>query len=95
MSATTLWSARPRGLYHCALAGNLAAAKLLLELGADVNDTRDEGWPARNAGYTPLDYCTALAGERQYPKLAEFLRQNGAVHSADLGSAKSLVASAR
>ena len=74
----------PRGLHFCAQAGNLPAAKLLVELGADVNDTRDDGWPGKDAGYTPLDYCTEVAGEQSHPKLAEFLRKHGGQHASEL-----------
>ncbi len=69
--------AKPRGLYHCAMTGNLRAAKLLLKLGADVNETQDDGWPALNGGYTPLDYCTGVAGQWNFPRVAELLRQHG------------------
>ena len=74
----------PRGLHFCAQAGNLPSAKLLVELGADVNNTRDEGWPNEENGFTPLDYCTGVAGEQTHPKLAEFLRENGALHASEL-----------
>ena len=77
--------ARPRGLYHCALAGNLRAAKLLIELGADVNETRDDTWPGTNSGCTPLDYCSGVAGEQSHPALAEYLRQEGGLHASELG----------
>ena len=74
----------PRGLHFCAIAGNLPATKLLIELGADVNDTRDDGWPATDGGNTPLDYCSGVAGDQAHPELAEFLREHGAVHASDL-----------
>lgn len=76
--------AMPRGLHFCAQAGNLAAARLLVELGADVNDTRDEGWPNKEEGSTPLDYCTGVAGDQVHPELAEFLRKHGAKHASEL-----------
>ncbi len=68
---------RPCGLYHCALGGNLAAAKLLVELGADVNETDDKG-------RTALDYCTGAAAEHEHPDIAEFLRQHGGRHAEEL-----------
>lgn len=76
----------PRGLHFCAIAGNLQATKLLIELGADVNDRRDDDWPGTGGGFTPLDYCTGVAGEQAHPQVAEFLRQNGAEHASDMTS---------
>ena len=77
---------RPRGLHFCTQAGNFSAAKLLVELGADVNDTRDDGWPGEDLGCTPLDYCTGVAGKQEFPNLAEYLRENGAKHASELQS---------
>ena len=74
----------PRGLHHCARAGNLRAAKLLIELGADVNDTCDDCWPLEERKLTPLDYCTGIAGKQSHPKLAEYLRQHGGQHASEL-----------
>ena len=73
---------RPRGLYHCCLGGNLQLARLMVELGADVNETDDSDWPGRNAGCTPLDYCTGIAGDHEHPDIAAFLRDHGARHAA-------------
>lgn len=66
-----------------ARAGNLAAVKLLLDLGADANDTRDKGWPADNEGHTPLDYCSGVVGGQTHRELAGFLRQRGALHASE------------
>lgn len=73
----------PRGLCHSAEAGNLKVARLVITLGADVNE-RD------NDGHTPLDYCTGIAhtwlfkAAQYHSKLAELLRQHGALHGSDL-----------
>ncbi len=75
---------RIEGLYHCAIAGNLPATKLLIELGADVNDTRDDGWPGEGKGYTPLDYCTGVVGKTEHKKLAQYLQDNGGKHRSEL-----------
>lgn len=79
----------PRGLHFCAIAGNLPATKLLVELGADVNDTRDDGWPATNGSHTPLDYCTGVAGDQSHPNVAQFLRKHGGKHASELSEASS------
>ena len=66
-------------------AGDLKVAKLVLEHGADVNKVDDQG-------RTPLDYCTGIAHTWQfksgqdYPKVAGFLRDHGAVHGTDLNA---------
>lgn len=73
----------PQGLHHCARAGNLGAVQLLMKLGADVNDTRDEGWPLKQQGFTPLDYCTGVTGEPPHPQVAQALRQRGGQHAAE------------
>ena len=77
---------RPRGLHFCAQAGNLQAAQLLVELGADVNSTRDDNWPGVGEGYTPLDYATGVAGKQSHPELSEFLREQGARHRSELNA---------
>lgn len=80
------WSNRgsiPRGLCHSAEAGNLKVARLVLELGANVNERDDDG-------FTPLDYCTGLAHTWQFksgqnhPKIEAFLRKHDAVHGSEL-----------
>ena len=74
---------RPRGLCHSAEAGSLKVAKIVTDLGADVNE-RDEG------GHTPLDYCTGIAHTWQFkagqhhPRIAAFLRDRGAMHGSEL-----------
>lgn len=77
---------KPRGLHFCAQAGNVRAAKLLVELGADVNDTGDDDWPGRGKGHTPLDYSAGIASEQPHPKLSAFLREHGAVHRSELST---------
>jgi len=78
---------KPRGLCHSAEVGNLKVAKIVIALGADVNE-------ADKDGYTPLDYCTGIAHTWQFksgqhhPKLATLLRKHGAVHGADLNASK-------
>lgn len=67
----------PRGLYHCARGGNLPLAKLLLEFGADVNETDQKG-------HTALDYSTGIAGEHKRPEIAALLREHGGKLSADI-----------
>jgi ankyrin repeat protein len=70
---------KPRGLCHSVEAGNLKVAKLVIALGADVNEVDKDG-------YTPLDYCTGIARTWQFksgqhhPKLAAMLRKHGAVN---------------
>jgi ankyrin repeat protein len=77
----------PRGLCHSAEAGNLKVAKIVIALGADVNEADGEG-------HTPLDYCTGIAHTWQFksgqhhPKLAALLRKHGAVHGADQNASK-------
>jgi ankyrin repeat protein len=77
----------PRGLCHSAEAGNLKVAKMVIALGADVNEMDKDG-------HTPLDYCTGIAHTWQFksgqhhPKVAGFLRKHGAVHGADLNARK-------
>ena len=68
---------RVHGLCHCAQGGNVALAKILLELGANVNETDRHG-------RTALDYCTGVAGEHQHEDFAKLLIENGGQHSADL-----------
>lgn len=75
---------RPKGAFHCGHAGNLKAAKLLVELGADVNETSDDDWPCEGSGFTALDYCTGVAGDQQSPRLAKFLREHGGMHASEL-----------
>jgi ankyrin repeat protein len=73
----------PRGLCHSAEAGNLKVARIVINLGANVNE-------ADNDGHTPLDYCTGIAHTWQFksgqhhPKLAAFLRNYGAVHGPEI-----------
>ena len=73
----------PRGLCHSAEAGSLKVARVVIALGADVNEVDEEG-------HTPLDYCTGIAHTWQvktgqhHPKVAAFLRDQGALHGADL-----------
>ena len=77
----------PRGLCHSAEAGNLKVAKIVIALGADVNEMDQ-------AGHTPLDYCTGIAHTWQFksgqhhPKLAALLRKHGAVHGSDRNAGK-------
>jgi ankyrin repeat protein len=77
----------PRGLCHSAEAGNLKVAKIVIALGADVNEL-DE------SSHTPLDYCTGIAHTWQFetgqhrPRLAALLRNHGAVPGAELSSSK-------
>lgn len=75
---------QPRGLHHCAKAGNLTAARLVVELGADVNDTRDDCWPLLEKGYTPLDYCSGVDDLQPHPAVAKFLRAHGALRKEEL-----------
>ena len=79
---------RPRGLCDCAMGGNLALTKLLIELGADVNETDKFGFYnkrlAGRAGHTALDYCTGVVGEHKHPDIAEFLLKHGAKHKSEL-----------
>jgi ankyrin repeat protein len=58
---------KPRGLCDCVRGGNLSATKLLLELGADANETDKDG-------STALDL--AMDG-RATPEIARLLRENG------------------
>lgn len=84
----------PRGLCHSAEAGNLKVAKIVIALGADVNEV-DEG------GHTPLDYCTGIAhtwqfkSGQQHPNLAALLRKHGAVHGSELKGKKKAKKSSR
>ena len=78
---------RPRGLCDCAQAGNLALAKLLVEFGADANETDEMAFysmPPWSTGNTALDYCTGIAGKHKHPDVAEFLRENGAKHASEI-----------
>ena len=77
---------KPRGLVDCAKAGNLKFAQLLIELGADVNETDEFGFYNIHLGegHTALDYCTGAVGDREHPELAEVLRSHGGVLKADL-----------
>ena len=80
---------KPRGLIHCARAGNLNFARLLLELGADVNETDELGFynmKLGKAGHTALDYSTGVVGDREHPELAELLRSHGGRLKAELDS---------
>ena len=81
---------KPRGFFNCAMGGNLALAKLLIELGADVNETDEIGFyekrlPNRE-GHTALDYCTGIAGEHKHPEIAALLLEHGAKHKSELDS---------
>jgi ankyrin repeat protein len=73
----------PRGLCHSAEAGSLKVARIVLALGADVNEVDEKG-------HTPLDYCTGIAHTWQFktgqhhPKVAAFLRDHGGVHGAEV-----------
>jgi ankyrin repeat protein len=75
----------PRGLCHSAEAGSLKLAKIVLALGADVNEVDHQG-------HTPLDYCTGIAHTWQFqrgqkhPKIAAFLRDHGAIHGAEMAA---------
>ena len=71
--------ARPRGLCDCARGGNLSATKLLLELGADVNETDSHG-------RTALDYCEGAGGTHAQPEIAALLREHGAQRSTSSSS---------
>ena len=77
---------KPRGLCHSAEAGNLKVAKLVIGLGADVNEVDQNG-------RTPLDYCTGIAHTWQFktgqhhPRVAACLRQHGAVNGSELKAA--------
>lgn len=79
---------KPRGMCECARGGNLALAQLLVELGADVNETDEFGFYSKripNAkGCTALDYCTGVAGKHSHPDIAKLLREHGGRHAADL-----------
>ena len=80
---------KPRGLIHCARAGNLTFAQLLLELGADVNETDEFGFynmKLGKAGHTALDYSTGVVGDRAHPELANLLRSHGGQLKAELDS---------
>jgi ankyrin repeat protein len=76
------WGSTPRGLCHSAEAGNFKVARIVIGLGADVNEADEHG-------YTPLDYCTGIAHTWQFksgqhhPKLAALLRDHGAMHGSD------------
>ena len=81
---------KPRGFFNCAMGGNLAFAKLMIELGADVNETDEIGFyekrlPNRE-GHTALDYCTGIAGEHKHPEIAALLLEHGAKHKSELDS---------
>ena len=79
---------QPRGMCDCARSGNLGLTKLLVELGADVNETDNIGFyfkrPPHSTGCTALDYCTGVAGDHPHPDIAEFLRRHGARHATEL-----------
>lgn len=81
---------QPRGLCHCAHGGNLALTKLLIELGANVNETDEFGFYSKrlstSQGHTALDYCTGVVGDHEHPDIAEFLRGQGAKHKSEIGS---------
>ena len=78
---------RPRGLWHCAQGGNLKAVELLIELGADVNETDELVFfrsLAKAQGFTAIDYCTGVAGEHQHPEIEALLRKHGAKSKSEL-----------
>ena len=78
---------RPRGLCHCAKAGNLAALELLIELGADVNETDEMSFYKKlpdAKGFTALDYCTGVAGDYSHPNIEAALRKLGAKSKSEL-----------
>ena len=79
---------QPRGLTHAAEAGKLRIVKLLLELGANVNEIDEDG-------HTPLDYATGNAHtfmreyvekkkSRDLKSVAIYLRGRGAKRSTEL-----------
>src|ERR1043166_277564 len=76
---------RPRGLCHSAEAGNLKVAKIVLALGADVNEVDKDG-------HTPLDYCKGIAHTWQFksgqhrPRVPALLRKHGALLGDDLNA---------
>jgi ankyrin repeat protein len=79
---------KPRGLHHCARGGNLAFTKLILELGADVNETSDFAFYSKRIsfdGNTALDYCTGVVGDQKHPEIAELLIEHGGKHGAEIG----------
>lgn len=77
----------PRGLCHAAEAGNMKVAKIVIDLGADVNEADEHG-------HTPLDYCTGFAHTWQFKsgqhhrELATLLSKHGAMHGSDLNPKK-------
>lgn len=79
---------RPRGLTHAAEAGKLRIVRVLIDLGADVNEVDDHG-------HTPLDYATGAAHtfmrkhvakkrSTDYPAVEKYLRDRGAKLSSEL-----------
>lgn len=78
-----------RGLVDCVRGGNLALAKLLLELGADVNETDESGFYSNcgpGTGQTALDCCLHKAGEYQHVEMAQLLLKHGGKHAAELAA---------
>lgn len=78
---------KPRGLIECVRAMNLNATQLLLELGADVNETDEVGFYSKqlgNAGHTALDYSTGAVGECVSRQIEDLLRSHGALTKAEI-----------
>ena len=62
-------------------------AALLIELGADVNETDDLGFYSKrlgNAGHTSLDYSTGTIGECVSRQIEDLLRSKGALTKAEI-----------
>ena len=70
--------------------GQLELARLLIERGADVNETDEIGFYEKHLpnreGHTALDYCTGIAGEHKHPDIAALLLEHGAKHKSELDS---------
>lgn len=77
---------KPRGLCEAVCGGNLEFVKLLIELGADVNESDQWKFYRKldKPGHTPLDYCTGVAGDHEYPEIAKLLKEHDAKHASEL-----------